>query len=257
MTFSMPKVPRSAPYSGPLKGGLFIDVGTADHGYVTAGYIGKKPDYKRLKFQVKKGSEVYNYDLYTDSKPMQFPVNMGNGSYLFRIMEWVEGNQYAQIRAASREVKLVNRFVPFTIPTVFCNYSTDGPCVKLARILCKDCATELDAVNLVASWVSTHVAYDYQKARSLSGKSGYIPSPDATFKECKGICFDFASMSAAMLRSLDIPCKVVTGYINDTLYHSWILAYADGKWRRRDPTLMSAAKRASLSTYTYKNRFIY
>lgn len=259
--FKIPNAVRTAPYSAPAKGGLFIDVTTANHGYVTAGFVGKNPDFERLKFQVIKGKQTYNYDLHPNMKPVQFPVNMGNGTYLFRIMERVEGNQYAQIRSAQRTVKLVNRFVPFTVPTIFCSYDTDGPCVRMARYIVADCNSDLEAVDMVSGWVASHVSYDYKKASLLASGTGYVPNPDDTFRSCTGVCFDYASTAAAMLRSLDVPCRVVTGNVNGTIYHSWISAFADNKWRLRDPTFASVlrahGKNYSLSTYRYENRFIY
>ena len=259
--FKAPDAIRTAPYTAPSKGGLFIDVLTANQGYVTVGYVGEKCSYDRLKFQVRKGDETYNYDFLPLEKPMRVPVNMGHGHYLFRVMERVEGSQYAQVMAFERNVKLISRFVPYTIPTVFCDYDVQGPCVRMARYVTAGCTTELDALSAVTNWTAGHVSYDYEKASSLFGKSGYVPKQDQTLKERKGICFDYASMEAAMLRSLDIPCKVVTGYVNEKTYHSWVVAYADGKWRRRDPTFISvlskAGSKVSLSTYTYKNRYVY
>ena len=36
---------------------------------------------------------------------------------------------------------------------------------------------------------------------------------------------------AAMLRSMGIPAKVVTGYVGEeNLYHAWIMVYIDGTW---------------------------
>ena len=259
--FKLPDAVRTAPYTAPDKGGLFIDSMTANHGYVTAGCIGSEHKYNRLKFQVRKGDQTYNYDLSQGAEPIRCPMNMGNGSYLLRVMERVEGNQYAQVMAVEKQVKLLSRFVPYTIPTIFCNYDTYGPCVRIGRYIAVTCSTELDVLNSVTKWVAGYVSYDYDKANKLSNSTGYVPDPDATLKERKGICFDYASIEAAMLRSMDIPCKVVTGYVNDGVYHAWVLAYANGKWRRRDPTFTSVLSKSkskvSLSTYTYKNRFIY
>lgn len=259
--FKPPSLIRTAPYTAPSQGGLFIDVLTANQGYVTVGYVGSKPSFNRLKFQVRKGEQTYNYDFLPNEKPMRCPMNMGNGLYLMRIMERVEGSQYAQIAAVERQVKLISPKVPYTIPTVFCDYAVPGPCTRSVRQVSAGCKTELDVLKAVTEWVAGYVSYDYVKAGRLSGGTGYVPDPDATLHERKGICFDYASMEAAMLRSMDIPCKVVTGYVNGSTYHAWVSAYVNGKWRRRDPTFMSVLSKSkskvSLSTYTYKNRFIY
>jgi len=250
--FVMPKMVRTAPYTAPRKGGLFIDVLTVNQGYVTAGCVGSG-SYERLKFQVAHGEQAYNYDLDPKANPMRVPINMGNGSYVFRIMERIEGHTYAQVSRVDKVVRLANAYVPYTIPTVYCNYSTSGMCALMAKALCKGCATELDAVNAISKWVAKNVTYDYVKASKLSGGTGYVPSPDRTLSERKGICFDYASLTAAMLRIVGIPCKVVTGYIDGNLYHAWVMAYANGRWRRRDTTMMAEGKTCK----TYTNRFIY
>ena len=34
-----------------------------------------------------------------------------------------------------------------------------------------------------------------------------------------------------MLRSLGIPCKIITGYVSpDGIYHAWNVVYLDGSW---------------------------
>lgn len=46
-----------------------------------------------------------------------------------------------------------------------------------------------------------------------------------------GICFDYASLGAAMLRSVGIPARIVTGYVSpNDFYHAWIMVYIDGTW---------------------------
>ena len=72
----------------------------------------------------------------------------------------------------------------------------------------------------------------------------------------KGICFDYAAVMTAMLRSQNIPCKLVVGYAG-TIYHAWIDVYVDGTgwiagairfdgkdWTLMDPTFVSSGKRS-------------
>lgn len=243
-------------YSSPSSGGLFIDALTRNQGYVTAGYVGDKPKYERLKFQVKSGDRVYNYDLDPKGDPKQFPINMGNGSYRFRVMERVEGNSYAEVMSVTKTVKLRSKYVPYTVSNVFCAYTADSPCVRWSRLLCATVEghKETEVLDLVSGFVAKRVSYDFDKAKRLSGASGYIPNPDVTYREGKGVCFDYASLTAAMLRCVGIPCRVVTGYVGDDMYHhAWVVAHVDNRWRRRDPTLMSAGKTAE----KYTNRYIY
>ena len=77
----------------------------------------------------------------------------------------------------------------------------------------------------------------------------------------KGICFDYASLMSALLRSQGIPTKLVVGY-SGTAYHAWISVYLDeagwvdniiefdGKdWSLMDPTLAANNDEDSVKKY--------
>lgn len=68
------------------------------------------------------------------------------------------------------------------------------------------------------------------------------------WKTKKGICFDYAALMTAMLRSSGIPTRLDIGYATN-IYHAWISTYLDeqgwvdnvikfdGKnWTMMDPT---------------------
>jgi threonine dehydrogenase-like Zn-dependent dehydrogenase len=103
--------------------------------------------------------------------------------------------------------------------------------VDKARELVSGAENQGDAVKAVCNYIVQNVSYDTDKASQLSGTSGYVPNPDETFSTNKGICFDYASLGAAMLRSVGIPAKIITGYVSpEDLYHAWIMVYIDGSW---------------------------
>jgi hypothetical protein len=204
-----------------------IDVAHADDGYVVA----TAKNDARLKFQVVASDMSYNYDLPGDGTPLVVPINMGNGSYNFRIMQNTSGNNYVELFSTAQEVQLSDDKAPFLVPNVFVNYDENSEVVKKARELAADCENEADVVRAVYNWVVENIKYDNDKAAKLATATGYIPNPDETLQEGKGICFDYASLGAAMLRSLGIPCKVVTGYVSpNNVYHAWNMVYIDGEW---------------------------
>ena len=47
-----------------------------------------------------------------------------------------------------------------------------------------------------------------------------------TLRTGRGICFDYASLTAAMLRSQNIPARLEIGYSGD-VYHAWISVYTE------------------------------
>ena len=104
----------------------------------------------------------------------------------------------------------------------------------------------MDALQAVYNYVVQNLTYDYDLADTVD--SGYIPDVDSTLKSGKGICFDYAALMTAMLRSSGIPTRLDIGYATN-IYHAWISTYLDeqgwvdnvikfdGKnWTMMDPT---------------------
>lgn len=203
-----------------------------DTSAVAEGYVGAAAQSdSRLKFQVSKGEMSYNYDLPGDNTPIVVPVNMGDGPYSFRVMQNTSGNNYVELFGVVENVNLNSEQAPFLVPNMFSNYNESSAVVAKARELAAGCTNQGEVVRNVYQWVVANITYDHDKAAELASATGYVPDPDATLASGTGICFDYASLGAAMLRSLGIPCKVVTGYVSpDDVYHAWNMVYIDGEW---------------------------
>lgn len=216
-----PAMPAVSP-DGPS-----IDASHVADGYVVA----HSSSAARLKFQVASGDMTYNYDLPNDDTPTVFPINMGDGAYRFRIMKNTDGNNYVEVENVETDVALTSEFAPFVIPNQFCDYDEASACVQTARQLTAGASNQGEAVRAVCEYVVEHVSYDTGKAQLLSTTTGYVPDPDDTLSTGTGVCFDYASLGAAMLRSQGIPTKIITGYVSPgDLYHAWIMVYIDGSW---------------------------
>ena len=90
--------------------------------------------------------------------------------------------------------------------------------------------------------------------------TGYLPDPDETLSTKKGICYDYAALAAAMLRSQGIPTKLITGYVSSggsELYHAWNMIWLEEsgwitveiraprhEWQRIDLTFAAAGQSA-------------
>ena len=221
-----------------------IDLSESHLGYVAVSVNSNK----RFKFQVIHGDATYTYDVKSDGTPSVFPLQTGDGDYVFRAMENVSGKKYAQALQLSRRVTLDDPFQPFLRPSDYSRYTADSRCVKKATDLAQDAKDQVEIVSAVYAYVNKTVRYDHMKAATV--QSGYLPDPDETLKTRRGICFDYASLAAAMLRSQGVPCKVIFGYVApNQLYHAWNMFYteetgwvtvsfkANGKdWTRMDLT---------------------
>ena len=201
------------------KNGAYIDVSNVSKGYVAV----KAVSDKRLKFQVLT-ENTYNYDLSKEGEVSIFPLQSGDGEYTFRVMENISDNKYAVLFQTSANVTLENEFQPFIRSSDYVAYTKDSECVKLADSFAASSSSALDVVSKVYDHVCANITYDKPKAENI--KSGYLPDPDETLSTGKGICFDYASLTAAMLRSQGIPTKVIFGYVSpNDLYHAWNMFY--------------------------------
>ena len=249
--------PFAAGYRGPAmavssfhrdaaqgENGVLLDLSAASEGYigVSASSSG------RLKFQVLKDGETYTYDLKSDGTPSIFPLQMADGMYSFRVLENVSGTKYAVLYSADETISIADSYVPFLCASDYVNYSGASACVKKAQELAGSAADVNGVISAVYDYVCATVTYDKEKARTV--QSGYLPDPDETLSTGKGICFDYASLAAAMLRSQGIPCKVIFGYVSpNEVYHAWNMFYTEEngwvtakfeisgkKWNRMDLT---------------------
>lgn len=256
---------EAEPYSIPPMAGACFHEETAedwagirvDFSEMADGYIALRTTVDAvLKFQIELGEEKYNYNVPCDDSDVILPLNMGSGSYSFRLLQNAGGNKYACLISDTREVSLNDEFGPFVRPSQMVPYGENSDCVALARELAGTCCRDSDVVSAIYDYLVTHIAYDQQKAETV--EPGYLPSPDHTLAEGKGICFDYASLAAAMMRSVGIPCKLITGYVDGDLYHAWNCFYLQeqgwvtveikakpGLWQRVDITMAASGKRTS------------
>lgn len=173
-----------------------------------------------------------NYDMPSDGSPVIVPLNMGNGLYTIAVMQDTTGSRYVELYSVDIDVKIQTEQSPYLVPNVFCDYDASSAAVAKARELTQDAKNEGDALRLIYEWIEGNITYDKAKAAALTGKQGYVPNPDETLESKTGICFDYASLAAAMLRSIGIPCKIVTGYVSpDGVYHAWNMVWIDGEWK--------------------------
>ena len=223
-----------------------IDASNTSKGYVMIKYTGGQ---SRIKIQIAK-STTYTYDLNARNTYEVFPFTEGNGTYSIKIFENVSGNQYAQVMSQNISVSLADEFAPFLTPNQYVNFSNGSAAVNKGAELAASAADEIGVVTNVYNYVINNITYDTAKAASV--QSGYLPNVDQVLAQKTGICFDYAALMTAMLRSQDIPTKLVIGY-SGGLYHAWVNVYIDNigwvdnfiyfdghNWSLMDPTFASS-----------------
>jgi len=203
---------------------------------------------KKIKVQVFKDDDVYTYDVVT-GKDQIYPFQLGDGSYTIKVMKNIADTKYSELYATSVDVSLDNEFEPFLRPNQYAEYTEDSDCVKRAAELAAQAGDSNEFITNVFDYVCKSIKYDKKKAETV--QSGYIPDPDETMETGKGICIDYASLAASMLRSQGIPTKIIFGYVGEDgeLYHAWNMYYTkesgwvtvefevnEGEWNRLDLT---------------------
>ena len=225
---------------------LALDVSNMDQGYFTAQ---AKDTESKFNIQMTAPDGIlYSYFLDAGEDAV-IPFTGGSGSYQVTGYQQVEGSQYAALYCETLEVNLENDFFPYLYPNQYVSFTPESEAVKLAHSMMPDDTEDIEALELIFNYVTTHVTYDTVFADTVD--AGYLPDVDHTLETGTGICFDYAALMTAMLRSRDIPCKLQIGY-SGAVKHAWIDVYIqsvgwvdqaisfDGEtWSRMDPTFYS------------------
>lgn len=228
-----------------------VDYSHTGDGYIMVRYFGETDS--RLKVLLKGPSTTYQYNL-PQGQWTVFPLSDGDGSYQAGVYRNTGGTKYATVMTVRFEVALTDEFAPFLRPNQYVNYVDAPDTMDEASRLCAGLEQPLEKVAAVYDYVVANLTYDDEKAATV--KSGYLPVLDTVLAEKKGICFDYAALMTAMLRSQEVPCKLVVGYAG-TIYHAWIsvwteengwvdgIIFFDGQvWKRMDPTFASSGERS-------------
>ena len=216
-----------------------VDISDAASGVVQVSYKGS---CSNVKVRITMGDNVYDYGL---SGSAVYPLQSGSGEYNVKVLENISGKTYAIALDESFSAE-VSDFSPYLLPSQYISFSQSDNCVKKAAELCAGCDSDAEKIAAIFKYVTDNISYDKQLAASV--KSGYIPDPDSTLAKGTGICFDYAALMTAMLRSSGIPTRLDIGYATN-IYHAWISTYLDeqgwvdnvikfdGKnWTMMDPT---------------------
>ena len=242
-----------------------IDLSNLSEGQASIKYTGGK-DLKLKVQMIKNGGVAYTYNLNNDGTYETFPITDGDGEYTIRVLENISGTKYAQSLSTKVDVTLRNEFLPFLYSNQYVNYEDSADILALSTEVSDGLTTDLQKLEAVYEYVTNNYTYDHALAKTV--KSGYLPDLDAVIEGKTGICFDYAALMASLLRTQDIPCKLVVGYV-ESIYHAWVNVYIedigwvesaiyfDGEeWSLMDPTYASSIG-ADRQTDEHKSKDVY
>ncbi len=239
---------------------VVIDVSNTSSGYIMINYKGNS---KKEKVQIfYPNGKTYLYDL--NGGYEVFPLTGGNGNYTISILEYVYEKEYKIILTAGIAVKIDNELSPFLYPNQYINFSSGNEAIQKAEELSLSCENEIQLIDSIYQFIIYQIQYDFEKAEKVH--KNYLPDIELILHEKKGICFDYAALMCAMLRSQGIPAKLEIGYSGSS-YHAWVLVYSSQKghihdiipiyegWTLLDPTYASQHTAQNTLTHTISNTY--
>lgn len=228
-------------------GGIFVDTGSTPNGVVlvrvNSSAIAAGTRCKAI-FRDGDGNILFQYNILVRDRYVGLPLNRGNGPYNLLVAKNVGGDSYTPEMLLSFNVSLTSSLKPFTAASVMSDFSRGSTSVQRANSLTSGITTADGKVSAVYSWIVANISYDRDLANSISSSqiTYYLPDPDRTMASRKGICFDYASLMCAMLRSQGIPTRLIMGSTPQG-YHAWNEVYFEGsgwvvvaefKWKKLD-----------------------
>ncbi len=204
----------------------------------------------RLKLQVIKDGNSIHYNLKGDGSIEDFSLQFGNGDYTARIMQNIKDDEYFVVKSKSFTVTLLDENAVFLNSIQNVDWSYDDAPIRDVRHIVSESLIGLEDARLLRGcstdlylYIINNIEYDSLKVFNLM--YDYLPDIEKTYLENTGICYDYASLFAAMLRSINIPAKLVKGYAaeNPEVYHAWNEVYIDGEWIVIDTTLDASLPR--------------
>lgn len=117
----------------------------------------------------------------------------------------------------------------FLLPSRYCE---SDKVIDLAMALTKDCKPGYEQVAAICQWINTHIRYQYGTTDSSTSAWDILSTK-------VGVCRDFAHLGISLCRAIDIPARMVTGYLYDLKpmdLHAWFEVYLGGRWYCFDAT---------------------
>lgn len=124
---------------------------------------------------------------------------------------------------------LPSEVLHFLLPSRYCQSDSMG---FLAGQIVEGLPMGYAQVEAIRSWIFKNVTYCY-------GTSSSATSAAETAATQTGVCRDFAHLGIALCRSLNIPARMVVGYLHDLKpmdLHAWFEAFVGDQWYTIDPT---------------------
>lgn len=125
--------------------------------------------------------------------------------------------------------ELPDQVLQFILPSRYCEADM---LIDKAMEIAGMAAPGYPKVEAIRQWIHDHFQYAYGTTNSSSSAKDVLASGT-------GVCRDYAHAGIALCRSLDIPARMVVGYLYQLKpmdMHAWFEAFVGGRWYTFDAT---------------------
>jgi len=223
-----------------------------DYSHCSEGYIMvRKKITDKVKVYVESpGKRTYSRIIIPDADIWYpVPLQSGSGKYTVSLCIQEKGEFYRVDTKAEFSASFSSKDINYLYNNIYSNYSEHCKSIKKSLKLCNNKKSDLAKVRAIYKYIIKNIKYDKNKMKKTTDE--YIPELEEIYSSKKGICFDYASLFAAMCRANNIKNKVVLGY-HEGDGHAWNEVYIKGKgkiakgisskggWKRLDSTFAAA-----------------
>lgn len=117
----------------------------------------------------------------------------------------------------------------YLLPSRYCQ---SDQLLDVALSIVGDMPQSYEMVDRIRAWIHHQIVYD-------SSCSNSSTSALDTAQMKRGVCRDFAHLGIALCRSVNVPARMVVGFLYDLRpmdLHAWFEAYIGGRWFTFDAT---------------------
>ena len=238
-----------------------IDTNTANKGYIQIESL--DPAAERVEVNLYsnvdnqfggKGRWHYNHKQ-KGKTTLKVALTYGNAIYEIEVWTTLTSEALGITRCTRKAVLTVtlnnvSNTGGFLLSTGEVIYSSGMQFIKKADEIASTCSNDFEKVSKIYAWLTDYL--DYKPSDDYTAVGAYTCNLDNVYNRGYGVCYDYAVILAAMLRSQGIPCKVVFGkYAGSDYGHVWNEVYINSngsittdkvdiignEWCRLDPTM--------------------
>jgi len=201
-----------------------------DIGFINNTIMINATSYEGNDFMVFIEKDSINYMYFIESEIEMLPVQLGDGDYIITLFK-IKGRRAKVLNKKSINIDVEEEEVFLTSHQVL-SWDNKSEVVILAKELTKDAKTDQEKLEIIYDFVVNNITYDYEKLRNIDKlPNNYIPDADTVLEEREAICYGFAVITGIMLRSVDVPTKLIKGYTSySDQYHAWNEVLINNEW---------------------------